>query len=468
MSQTQTNITPIVIPYAPRQLQGVIHKNLDEHRWSVIVLHRRAGKTVLLLNQLIKRAMQNGQLRPRYAYIAPFLKQAKTLAWDYLKYYCDPIPGRVFSESELKVELPNGAQIRLYGADNPDSLRGIYLDGCVLDEYAQIDPVLFSSIIRPALSDRKGWCVFSGTPNGKNHFYDVLQTAQQAGTEEGWYSLVAPASETGIVDPAELRDAKRTMTEEEFEREYECSFNSIIGKRIYPEFNRHWHILQEDLIPTKKTLIFRGWDNTGLSPACVLAYITNGGQLRVFKEFCFEDCGIMEAVEGVVMWTNQFLPAGCTFRDICDPAGRIRDTSKMSARDYMVIKSREMGQDIWPEDGIQTWKVRRESVAGRLNKIYNGQPAFKVSEYGCPVLAEGFEGGYAYREIANMPGLYAEEAIKNKYSHIHDALQYLCTRVFLQASQIRTSPDGTEILDDDEDMYYTQEESRGRSTIGGY
>ena len=119
-------------------------------------------------------------------------------------------------------------------------------------------------------------------------------------------------------------------------------------------------------------------------------------------------------------------------------------------------------------DGKQTWKVRRESVAGRLNKIYNGQPAFKVSEYGCPVLAEGFEGGYAYREIANMPGLYAEEAIKNKYSHIHDALQYLCTRVFLQASQIRTSPDGTEILDDDEDMYYTQEESRGRSTIGGY
>ena len=176
----------------------------------------------------------------------------------------------------------------------------------------------------------------------------------------------------------------------------------------------------------------------------------------------------MEAVEGVVMWTNQFLPAGCTFRDICDPAGRIRDTSKMSARDYMVIKSREMGQDIWPEDGIQTWKVRRESVAGRLNKIYNGQPAFKVSEHGCPVLAEGFEGGYAYREIANMPGLYAEEAIKNKYSHIHDALQYLCTRVFLQASQLRTSPDGTEILDDDEDMYYTQEESRGRSTIGGY
>lgn len=458
----------IVIPYAPRKLQAILHNELDSHRWSVIVIHRRFGKTVMLLNHIIKDALTSTKQQPRYAYIAPFFKQAKQLAWDYLKYYCDPIPGRVYMESELRVDLPNGARIRLYGADNPDSLRGIYLDGCVLDEYAQIDPVLFSSILRPALSDRKGWCVFSGTPNGKNHFYDVLQTAQQIGSEGGWYHLVAPASETGIVDPDELRDAKRTMTEEEYEREYECSFNSILGKKIYPEFNRHWHITQEDLVPIKKAQIIRGWDNTGLSPACILSYITTGGQLRVFKEFCFSDCGIMEAVEGVITWCSQNLPPGCTFKDICDPAGRIRDTSKMSARDYMVIKSREMGQDIWPEDGIQTWKVRRESVANRLNKIYNGEPAFKVSEYGCPLLTEGFEGGYSYREIANMPGLYAEEAIKNKYSHIHDALQYLCTKMFLYTSQLRTSPDGMEILDEDEESYYTQEESRGRSLIGGY
>ena len=458
----------IVIPYAPRKLQAILHNELDSHRWSVIVIHRRFGKTVMLLNHIIKDALTSTKQQPRYAYIAPFFKQAKQLAWDYLKYYCDPIPGRVYMESELRVDLPSGARIRLYGADNPDSLRGIYLDGCVLDEYAQIDPVLFSSILRPALSDRKGWCVFSGTPNGKNHFYDVLQTAQQIGSEGGWYHLVAPASETGIVDPDELRDAKRTMTEEEYEREYECSFNSILGKKIYPEFNRHWHITQEDLVPIKKAQIIRGWDNTGLSPACILSYITTGGQLRVFKEFCFSDCGIMEAVEGVITWCSQNLPPGCTFKDICDPAGRIRDTSKMSARDYMVIKSREMGQDIWPEDGIQTWKVRRESVANRLNKIYNGEPAFKVSEYGCPLLTEGFEGGYSYREIANMPGLYAEEAIKNKYSHIHDALQYLCTKMFLYTSQLRTSPDGMEILDEDEESYYTQEESRGRSLIGGY
>lgn len=462
----QTQVQKIVIPYTPRPLQAQIHTNLDQHRWSVLVIHRRFGKTVMLLNQIIKDALTTGKSYPRYAYIAPFLKQAKTLAWDYLKIYCDPVPGRVFRESELAVELPNGARIRLFGADNPDSLRGIYLDGCVLDEYAQIDPVLFSSILRPALSDRKGWCIFSGTPNGKNHFYDILKTAELTG---GWYSCVLRASETKVVDEEELADARRTMTEEEYEREYECSFNSIIGKKIYPEFNRNMHVTQEDLTPLHRCEVIRGWDNTGLSPACVLTYLTTGGQWRVFKEFCFADCGIMEAAEAVITWCNQNLPSGTRFKDFGDPAGRIRDTSKMSARDYLVIKAREMGHDLWLVDGIQTWKTRRESVANRLTKIVNGMPAFLISEYGCPTLVEGFEGGYSYRELANLPGQFAEEAIKNKYSHPHDALQYPATRLFLSNSNIKSSVDGTMILDEDEDFYfYGNDQRTGRSFVGGY
>lgn len=368
-------------------------------------------------------------------------------------------------ESELRVDLPNGARIRLYGADNPDSLRGLYLDGAVLDEYAQIDPVLFSSILRPALSDRLGWCVFSGTPNGKNHFYDVLKTAE---AESSWYSCVLKASETDVVDSNELLDAQKTMTEDEYQREYECSFDSIIGKKIYPEFNRHIHISKESLLPDRPTEIIRGWDNTGLSPAVILTYLTSTGQWRLFKEFCFSDCGIMDATESIVTWCNKTLPAGCKYKDFGDPAGRIRDTSKMSARDYIVIKGREMGQDIWVVDGIQTWKARRESVAGRLTRIFNGQPAMLIDPYGCPMTVEGFEGGYAYREMANLPGMYVEEAIKNKYSHIHDAIQYPATRLFLNNANIKSSPDGKNIVYEDEEYDYYNEERSGRSSIGGY
>ena len=121
----------ISLPYTPRPLQRQLHQSLEQYRWSVFVIHRRFGKTVMLLNHLIKQSLLSDKQNPRYAYVAPFLKQAKTVAWDYLKYYSDPIPGRLYNETELRVDLPNGARIRLFGADNADSLRGMYLDGAV-------------------------------------------------------------------------------------------------------------------------------------------------------------------------------------------------------------------------------------------------------------------------------------------------------------------------------------------------
>ena len=458
--------TIVRIPYEPRSFQADIHKELDQVRWSVLVMHRRFGKTYLLLNQLIKKAVLSELPDSRYVYIAPYLKQAKTLAWDYLKRFTDPIPGRKYSESELKVTLPNGAQIRLFGADNPDALRGIYVDGAVLDEYAQCNPTIFSSILRPALSDRKGWCVFSGTPNGKNHFYDQLQHAK---ITDDWYWCVLTASDTGIVSEQELEDARRTMTEEEYEREYECSFNSIIGKKIYPEFRRSLHVAEGGkgaLFPKHPVEIIRGWDNTGLNPAITYSYFNEHGQWCIFKEFPFFDVGMIEATETIVHWSNLMLPQGCTFVDYGDPAGRIRDTIKGSARDYIAQKAKDMGTDLFIIDGVQTWKIRRESVANRLTKLTNGRPAILIDEE-CELLVEGFEGGYAYRELANMPGMYVEEAVKNKYSHIHDALQYPATRLFTHSNnRVIMGSVNTEFYDEDE--YFYEEESTGRSSIGGY
>jgi len=454
------------IPYVPRKQQQVIHNQLDAHRFSVVVIHRRWGKTVMLLNQLIKRALSDDKHHGRYVYIAPFLKQAKTLAWDYLKRFTDPVPGREYSESETRVSLPNNSQIRLFGADNPDALRGIYCDGAVLDEYAQCNPSIFSSILRPALSERKGWCVFSGTPNGRNDFYDKLCYAQ---SNPDWFHAVLKASETGILDDEELADARRTMTEEEYNREYECSFDSIIGKRIYPEFNHGMHVANEDIPPQHPTTIYRGWDNTGLSPAIMLSYITPDGQWRLFKEFCFDDCGITEATEALILWGNLNLPHGCKFVDYADPMGKMRDSIKMSARDYIILKSREMGQEIWPQDGIQSWKPRRESVANQLRKMLrNGQPALLIDPEGCPLTIQGFDGGYAYREIANMPGMFVEEAVKNQFSHIHDAIQYIGTRLFMHDNSSIIMPNGTTIDHYDDFEHEPFVDLTGQSKVTGY
>ncbi len=168
--------------------------------------------------------LRNKNPAPRAAYLAPTYGQAKRVVWDYLKKYSGAIPGTVPHEQDLRVDYTqNGARQMLLSAENPASLRGIYLDDVLLDEYAEMDPTVWSEIIRPTLNDRKGSAIFIGTPKGQNNFYKLYEYATQSGDPD-WFGACYKASETGIIDPLELESARRTMTEDEYEQEYECSF----------------------------------------------------------------------------------------------------------------------------------------------------------------------------------------------------------------------------------------------------
>lgn len=212
----------IVLPYAPRGVFRPYHNRTE--RWSCIVAHRRCGKTVACINDEIKLAATLALPYGRYAYVAPFLAQAKEVAWEYLKRFAGPIIAEK-NESELWVELLNGARLRIHGADNPDRLRGPYLDGVVLDEYADMRPSVWGEVIRPMLADRAGWATFIGTPKGHNEFHDIWERAQR---EPTWFSLMLRASETGILPTAELADAAQDMTPEQYAQEFECSFEAAI------------------------------------------------------------------------------------------------------------------------------------------------------------------------------------------------------------------------------------------------
>ena len=210
----------VEIPYKPRPQQKEIHDNLK--RFNVFPCHRRFGKTVLAINELLKQASKNRLLNPRYVYIAPFYKQAKTVAWDYLKHFSRPIPGIVINESELRIDYPWGARVQLAGADNPDSLRGQYFDGVVIDEVAQCPPSLYGEVIRPALADRQGWVIFIGTPKGHDHFYDLFMLAKR---DPDWYCKSFKASETNILGEDELAQARKQMSDAEYRQEFECDFD---------------------------------------------------------------------------------------------------------------------------------------------------------------------------------------------------------------------------------------------------
>lgn len=219
----------IIIPYCPRAQQQALHDAMDTARFGAIVCHRRFGKTVWAINHLQKAALLNTQRAPRYAYIAPTYRQGKQAAWDYMQHYAAPLPQSV-NHSELRIDYANGAQVRIYGSDNPDALRGIYLDGVVCDEYGLMDPRLWGEVIRPLLSDRGGWAVFMGTPNGKNQFWDIVQTAK---TEPGWLFREYKSSQTGIIPAHELEAARRVMTADQYQQEYECSFEASVKGSIF-------------------------------------------------------------------------------------------------------------------------------------------------------------------------------------------------------------------------------------------
>lgn len=180
---------------------------------------------------LVKRAVEAKGKEPRFAYIAPTYGQAKDVAWSYLKDYTAAIPGMKVSESELSVTFPhNQARIRLYGAENYDRLRGLYLDGCIIDEAGDQDPRAFPEVIRPALSDRKGWATFIGTPKGRNEFFNIYERAK---ADDSWFAARLPASQTGLISEDELADARRMMTPEQYAAEYECSFQAAVIGAYY-------------------------------------------------------------------------------------------------------------------------------------------------------------------------------------------------------------------------------------------
>lgn len=207
------------------------------------------------------------------------------MAWDYLKHYAKVIPGTTFHEQELRADLPNGGRVQLLGADNPDAHRGIYSDGLVLDEAGLMQSRIWSEVFRPALSDRLGWALFIGTPNGKNLFWDLANRARQG---DGWRLLTYKASETGLIAASELENARSQMTEDEYQQEFECSFEASVRGAIYAkeitalrEGGRIAPLAYEPLLP-----VHTAWDlGIGDAMAIWFAQVERSGAVRIIDHY---------------------------------------------------------------------------------------------------------------------------------------------------------------------------------------
>lgn len=223
----------IVIPYAPRRQFVAYHET--DRRFCASVAHRRAGKTVARINKLIRKAVECKLHRPRFGYLAPYLVQAKEIAWVYLQDFAKPLTdlGGKVNESELSVTLPhNKAIIRLYGAENAQRMRGLYFDGLVVDEAQGIPKSTLTTILLPCLADRQGWLDCSGTPKGWGNLLGALVKLARTNPRE-WFLQILRASETGILPESELALQRGLLDDNEYAQEYECDFDAAITGAIY-------------------------------------------------------------------------------------------------------------------------------------------------------------------------------------------------------------------------------------------
>ena len=215
----------VSLDYTAREWQRQCH--INKKRFSVYALHRRSGKTELAIMELIDKAMKTNKDLAIFTYVAPFLRQAKAISWARIKQKLEPLRQRSaieINEGELSIKFKhNGAIIRLFGGDNPDAMRGLRLDGCILDEVANIKPELWMDIVQPCLSDRLGWCIFIGTPSGINLFSELYYKALD---EQDWTASRYTVYDTDSLHPNEVERLKRDMSETSFAREYLCDFSA--------------------------------------------------------------------------------------------------------------------------------------------------------------------------------------------------------------------------------------------------
>lgn len=350
-TQASTETVELVADYRPRDAFIDFHRR--KQRWAIAVAHRRAGKTVACINELIRRAAGCDKPDPRLAYIAPQLNQAKDIAWQYLKQYTAFIPGVRTNESELWVELPGGARIRIYGADNPDRLRGIYLDGVVFDEFGDMDPTVWSQVIRPALSDRGGWAIFIGTPKGRNTFHKLWTDAD---ADDAWFRLMLKASQTGLLDAGELSDARRSMSPDEYAQEYECSFEAAVRGAYYgQEMNALEDAGQLSAVPHDPRLqVHTAWD-LGMADSTVIWFIqASGREIRVIDVLKGEGVGLDWYAKQLQArdynWGNHYLPHDVEVREL--GTGK----SRKEVLEGLGIKA-TVCPDIPKADGIQAVRM---------------------------------------------------------------------------------------------------------------
>ncbi len=402
--------------YEPRPLQADIHSKLG--RFGVLAIHRRFGKTVLAINHGLDVGLQVKEPNPQVSFISPYYKQSKNVAWGYLKDAVYGIPQSKSYESDLKVTIPIGMidgkpnilTIQLFGADNPDSLRGMYHDYVIFDEFGNQPINIWVEVVSPALADRKGGALFLGTPNGKNHFYDLymraLQEMKNGNTE--WFAATYPANETKVLPEEELKAQQENMDEEAYAQEFLCDWSASVRGAFYSaqmlRCRKEGRILR---IPYESGLpMFTAFDIGVDDYTAVWFFQCFRNEIRLLRFEQWRNVGLLDVVQEIskmpYIFGTMFLPWDADMRE--------KSTAKTPA---MLV------EDL----GFEVEVVPRTSLLGGIGRVREVFSQFFFDEINC---AEGIDCLENYTKKVNPKTMeFMETPLHNEYSHGADAMRYL-------------------------------------------
>ena len=396
----------IVIPYCPRAAFEAYHSNTKRN--ALTIAHRRAGKTVARLNRILYAAI-TGPADGRYGYLAPTYVQAKDIAWNYIKHYTAELlkHGGSKNEEELSITLPNGAIIRLYGAENYDRMRGLYFHGVALDEAQDITPVALTQVILPALSDRQGWLDAAGTPKGRAGLLYQLKLLAEENPEE-WFYQELKASKTGILPEIELARLRKMMPENEYEQEMECNFDAAVTGAYYAKLlkaaDEEGRITNVQWEPA--LAVYTAWDlGMADSTSIVFWQQPRGGEVRIIDYYEASGFGLDHYVKALRLkpytYDKHFAPHDIQVRELGTGKSRLEVAEGLGIR-FAIAPSLSI------EDGIN-------AVRMMIPKVW-------IDATKCKQLIEALR---LYQEKRDPKRGIAMGPLHDWTSHCADAIRYM-------------------------------------------
>ncbi len=381
--------------------QGLILQ--DTSRFKVLVAGRRFGKTILAVMSLLLKALENPE--QVFWYVAPTYRQAKMIAWRLLKNILPEGEPVKINEQELSVEfIKRGSRIELKGADNEDSLRGMGINGLVVDEFATIfnNWAVWNEVLRPMLTDTKGWALFIGTPKGKDALWELFMKGQRK--EDDFNSWRFKTVDNPFIEKEEVEKARQELPQRYFRQEYEASFEDYTGL-IWPEFNKE-HII-------KPIYLDKSFPRVGaIDPAIsgttgiLKAAIDEDGNITIYDEYYEPNKRVSEVCEAVKDNLQWFI----------DPASAAKNIMK-DGKLYNLY-------DEYTDNGINA-RPAEHSVEGGINRVAEYFKTDKIRIFStCVKLIWELERYHYVEPRETVKGEMKAEPYKSN-DHLCDCLRYL-------------------------------------------